>query len=90
MRVTWDVGEEGRGVGSQLAGRQDRALAPVTAALFPPPSIGVGPAHPVPVDGFFDYLDDVSESTFVSPTKRQPEKVGRQKSKEKKDGCKQQ
>ncbi|KAJ6666215.1 hypothetical protein lerEdw1_001120 [Lerista edwardsae] len=53
-------------------------------------SQGAGPAHPVPVDGFFDYLDDVSESTFVSPTKRQPEKVGRQKSKEKKEGCKQQ
>ncbi|XP_041062377.1 coiled-coil domain-containing protein 50-like isoform X1 [Carcharodon carcharias] len=58
--------------------------------LFPavPPAL----PHPraVPPDGFYDYLDDCPEPTFVPPTRRQEEKLVRQKSKEKKEGCKQQ
>ncbi|XP_066493575.1 coiled-coil domain-containing protein 50-like [Tiliqua scincoides] len=69
---------------------QAKRTEPPTADRTVLCSQGAGPAHPVPVDGFFDYLDDASESTFVSPTKRQPEKVGYQKSKDKKEGCKQQ
>ncbi|XP_015264632.1 PREDICTED: coiled-coil domain-containing protein 50-like isoform X1 [Gekko japonicus] len=53
-------------------------------------SQAVGSIRPVPVDGLFDYMDEISEPTFVSPTKRQPEKMGRQKSRDKKEGCKQQ
>ncbi|XP_048374449.1 coiled-coil domain-containing protein 50-like isoform X1 [Sphaerodactylus townsendi] len=58
----------------------------------PPPDVsGVcSQVRPVPVDGLFDYMDETSEPTFVSPTKRQPEKAGRQKSRDKKEGCKQQ
>ncbi|XP_033012902.1 coiled-coil domain-containing protein 50-like [Lacerta agilis] len=44
----------------------------------------------VPAGGFFDYPDELGEPAFVSPTKRQPEKVGRQKPRDKKEGCKQQ
>ncbi|XP_030044556.1 coiled-coil domain-containing protein 50 isoform X2 [Microcaecilia unicolor] len=44
----------------------------------------------VPVEGFYDFLDDGNEPVFVSPTKRQPEKLGQQKSRDKKEGCKQQ
>ncbi|XP_063001120.1 coiled-coil domain-containing protein 50-like [Elgaria multicarinata webbii] len=60
------------------------------AADGPTCSQAAAPVRPVPVDGFFDYLDEVAESTFVSPTKRQPEKVGRHKSRDRKEGCKQQ
>ncbi|XP_060115688.1 coiled-coil domain-containing protein 50-like isoform X2 [Heteronotia binoei] len=62
----------------------------------PPPDVStvcsqaVGSVRPVPVDGLFDYMDEISEPTFVSPTKRQPEKMGRQKTRDKKEGCKQQ
>uniref|UniRef100_UPI00398EBA56 coiled-coil domain-containing protein 50-like n=1 Tax=Pristiophorus japonicus TaxID=55135 RepID=UPI00398EBA56 len=58
------------------------------------PLPAVPPALPhsraVPPDGFYDYLDDSSEPMFVPPTRRQEEKLVRQKSKEKKEGCKQQ
>ncbi|XP_053137552.1 uncharacterized protein LOC128338737 isoform X2 [Hemicordylus capensis] len=53
-------------------------------------SQAASPGRLVPVDGFFDYLDEAVEAAFVSPTKRQPEKTGRPKSREKKEGCKQQ
>ncbi|XP_067826298.1 coiled-coil domain-containing protein 187 isoform X2 [Heptranchias perlo] len=48
------------------------------------------PSRAVPPDGFYDYLDDSSQPTFVPPTRRQEEKLVRQKSKDKKEGCKQQ
>ncbi|XP_075046081.1 uncharacterized protein LOC142106928 [Mixophyes fleayi] len=47
-------------------------------------------AQPVPVDGFYDFMDDGAEPVFIPPTKRQPEKLGRAKPKDKKEGCKQQ
>ncbi|KAM4016546.1 uncharacterized protein ACNLHF_002838 isoform 1-T1 [Anomaloglossus baeobatrachus] len=46
--------------------------------------------QPVPVDGFYDFMDDGAEPLFIPPTKRQPEKLGRSKPKDKKEGCKQQ
>ncbi|XP_075696867.1 uncharacterized protein LOC142662540 isoform X2 [Rhinoderma darwinii] len=46
--------------------------------------------QPVPVDGFYDFMDDGAEPIFIPPTKRQPEKLGRSKPKDKKEGCKQQ
>ncbi|XP_044134341.1 coiled-coil domain-containing protein 50-like [Bufo gargarizans] len=46
--------------------------------------------QPVPVDGFYDFMDDGTEPIFIPPTKRQPEKLGRSKPKDKKEGCKQQ
>ncbi|KAM5140721.1 uncharacterized protein ACMZJ9_014591 isoform 2-T2 [Mantella aurantiaca] len=46
--------------------------------------------QPVPVDGLYDFLDDGAEPMFIPPTKRQAEKVGRNKPKDKKEGCKQQ
>ncbi|XP_063799636.1 trichohyalin-like isoform X2 [Pseudophryne corroboree] len=46
--------------------------------------------QPVPVDGFYDYMDDGAEPIFIPPTKRQAEKLGRSKPKDKKEGCKQQ
>ncbi|XP_059511637.1 coiled-coil domain-containing protein 50-like isoform X2 [Stegostoma tigrinum] len=58
------------------------------------PFSAVPPALPqpctVPPDSFYDYLDESSKPTLVSPTRRQEEKLVRQKSKEKKEGCKQQ
>uniref|UniRef100_A0A6I8SQ44 Provisional ortholog of coiled-coil domain containing 50 n=1 Tax=Xenopus tropicalis TaxID=8364 RepID=A0A6I8SQ44_XENTR len=48
-------------------------------------------ANPVPVDGFYDFMDDGgAEPVFIPPTKRQAEKLGRSKPKDKKEGCKQQ
>ncbi|OCT70646.1 MGC84185 protein isoform X1 [Xenopus laevis] len=47
-------------------------------------------ANPIPVDGFYDFMDDGTEPVFIPPTKRQPEKLGRSKPKDKKEGCKQQ
>nr|XP_033778641.1 coiled-coil domain-containing protein 50-like isoform X3 [Geotrypetes seraphini] len=46
--------------------------------------------YAVPVEGFYDFLDDGNEPVFVSPTKRQPDKIGQQKSRDKKESCKQQ
>ncbi|KAG8430726.1 hypothetical protein GDO86_020067 [Hymenochirus boettgeri] len=46
--------------------------------------------QPVPVDGFYDFMDDSTDPVFIPPTKRQPEKLGRSKPKDKKEGCKQQ
>ncbi|XP_013866393.1 coiled-coil domain-containing protein 187 isoform X2 [Austrofundulus limnaeus] len=49
-----------------------------------------GPAsgsHPKAQSGLHDFLE---ETTFIPPTKRQPDKPGRSKPKEKKEGCKQQ
>ncbi|XP_069803366.1 involucrin-like [Dendropsophus ebraccatus] len=46
--------------------------------------------QPVPVDGFYDFMDDGTDPIFIPPTKRQPEKLGRSKPKDKKEGCKQQ
>ncbi|XP_043531893.1 coiled-coil domain-containing protein 50-like [Chiloscyllium plagiosum] len=61
-----------------------------TSDRFP----AVPPALPqpcaVPPDGFYDYLDKSSKPAYASPTRRQEEKLVRQKSKEKKEGCKQQ
>ncbi|XP_048470789.1 coiled-coil domain-containing protein 50-like isoform X2 [Rhincodon typus] len=58
------------------------------------PFSAIPPALPQPravqPDGFYDYLDESSKPAFVSPTRRQEEKLVRQKSKEKKEGCKQQ
>ncbi|KAM7139196.1 uncharacterized protein RBU57_016045 [Macrochelys suwanniensis] len=47
-------------------------------------------SHTLLVDGLFDYIDDTIRPVFISPTKRQPEKLGCQKSRDKKEGCKQQ
>ncbi|XP_078094655.1 uncharacterized protein LOC144509745 isoform X3 [Mustelus asterias] len=58
--------------------------------LYPTASSALSQPRAVPPDGFYDYLDDSSEPTFVPPTRRQEEKLVRQKSKEKKEGCKQQ
>ncbi|XP_029434161.1 coiled-coil domain-containing protein 50-like isoform X4 [Rhinatrema bivittatum] len=44
----------------------------------------------LPVDGFYDFMDEGSETVFVPPTKRQLDKSGQQKSRDKKEGCKQQ
>ena len=55
-----------------------------------PSALAATPVHPVPVDGFFDYLDELAGPAFVSPTKRQPEKAGHPKPRDKKEGCKQQ
>lgn len=44
----------------------------------------------VPVDGFYDFMDDGLDQDFASPTKRHSDKWGRQKSREKKENCKQQ
>ncbi|XP_073459811.1 uncharacterized protein [Aquarana catesbeiana] len=46
--------------------------------------------QPVPVDGLYDFMDDGTEPIFIPPTKRPSEKVGRNKPKDKKEGCKQQ
>ncbi|XP_072281655.1 uncharacterized protein [Pyxicephalus adspersus] len=46
--------------------------------------------QPVPVDGLYDFMDDGTDPIFIPPTKRQAEKVGRNKPKDKKEGCKQQ
>ncbi|XP_072334216.1 uncharacterized protein [Scyliorhinus torazame] len=61
----------------------DSDLFPIVPSALPHP-------RTVPPDGFYDYLDDSSEPTCVPPTRRQEEKLVRQKSKEKKEGCKQQ
>ncbi|XP_064423791.1 coiled-coil domain-containing protein 187 isoform X3 [Latimeria chalumnae] len=53
-------------------------------------SAGAVRCQSAPVDGFYDYLDDGSEAAFVLPTKRQTDKSGRQKTRDKKEGCKQQ
>ncbi|XP_054465597.1 coiled-coil domain-containing protein 187 isoform X2 [Anoplopoma fimbria] len=56
-------------------------------------SLRVGPAGPtcqplpMPQSGLRDFLE---EATFIPPTKRQTDKSGRAKSKEKKENCKQQ
>lgn len=42
---------------------------------------------PVPQSGLHDFLE---EPTFIPPTKRQTDKPGRTKPKEKKENCKQQ
>ncbi|XP_068935657.1 coiled-coil domain-containing protein 50-like [Petaurus breviceps papuanus] len=44
-------------------------------------------AHTVPVEGLFEYNEESPEAAFISPTKRQS---GRQKTKDKKEACKQQ
>ncbi|XP_078498989.1 uncharacterized protein LOC144754714 isoform X1 [Lissotriton helveticus] len=44
----------------------------------------------VPVDGFYDFMDDGLDQDFASPTKRHSDKLGRQKTREKKENCKQQ
>ncbi|KAM4704199.1 uncharacterized protein WCC33_012618 isoform 2-T2 [Rhinophrynus dorsalis] len=49
-----------------------------------------GQTQAVPVDGFYDFMDDGAEPIFIPPTKRQSEKLGRAKPKDKKEGCKQQ
>ncbi|KAM9298988.1 uncharacterized protein PAF06_015980 [Gastrophryne carolinensis] len=46
--------------------------------------------QPVPVDGLYDFLEDGAEPVFIPPTKRPAEKAGRNKPKDKKEGCKQQ
>ncbi|XP_069466504.1 coiled-coil domain-containing protein 50-like isoform X5 [Ambystoma mexicanum] len=46
--------------------------------------------HAVPLDGFYDFMDDPADPPFVSPTKRQSDKLGRQKSRDKRENCKQQ
>ncbi|XP_036599010.1 coiled-coil domain-containing protein 50-like [Trichosurus vulpecula] len=43
--------------------------------------------HTVPVEGLFEYNEESPEAAFISPTKRQS---GRQKTKDKKEACKQQ
>ncbi|XP_043912391.1 coiled-coil domain-containing protein 50-like isoform X4 [Protopterus annectens] len=58
------------------------------AAPVTPPAATKSPS--VPVDGFFDYMDESTEPVFIPPTKRQTDKAGHQKSREKKEGCKQQ
>ncbi|XP_042199625.1 coiled-coil domain-containing protein 187 [Callorhinchus milii] len=45
---------------------------------------------PVPPGGLYDYMDDNSEPEFIPPTRRPQEKLPRQKSKDKKESCKQQ
>ncbi|XP_069771668.1 uncharacterized protein [Narcine bancroftii] len=67
---------------AKSAGCSSGSLRPVPPGL--PRSLAVPP------DGFFDCLDESSEPMFVPPTRRQDEKLVRQKSKEKKEGCKQQ
>ncbi|KAM8927424.1 uncharacterized protein RCH25_007685 isoform 2-T2 [Pelodytes ibericus] len=49
-----------------------------------------GQTQALPVDGFYELMDDGAEPIFIPPTKRQPEKLGRSKPKDKKEGCKQQ
>ncbi|KAM6977587.1 uncharacterized protein FYW47_002357 [Aplochiton taeniatus] len=49
------------------------------------PKTSAGQTHPAPLSGIHDYLE---EPTFIPPTKRQSDKSGRPKSKEK--NCKQQ
>uniref|UniRef100_H3ALW9 Coiled-coil domain containing 50b n=1 Tax=Latimeria chalumnae TaxID=7897 RepID=H3ALW9_LATCH len=61
-------------------------MATRASAVFP----GAVRCQSAPVDGFYDYLDDGSEAAFVLPTKRQTDKSGRQKTRDKKEGCKQQ
>ncbi|XP_053307351.1 trichohyalin-like [Spea bombifrons] len=49
-----------------------------------------GQTQAVPVDGLYELMDDGANPLFIPPTKRQPEKLGRTKPKDKKEGCKQQ
>uniref|UniRef100_A0A8C5WEJ1 Coiled-coil domain-containing protein n=1 Tax=Leptobrachium leishanense TaxID=445787 RepID=A0A8C5WEJ1_9ANUR len=49
-----------------------------------------GQTPALPVDGFYELMDDGAEPVFIPPTKRQSEKLGRSKPKDKKEGCKQQ
>uniref|UniRef100_A0A8D0H823 Coiled-coil domain-containing protein n=1 Tax=Sphenodon punctatus TaxID=8508 RepID=A0A8D0H823_SPHPU len=60
------------------------------ADVFAVCSQAAAQSHTIPVDGLFDYMDDTMEPAFVSATKRHSEKLGRQKSRDKKEGCKQQ
>ncbi|KAM4651620.1 uncharacterized protein O3C94_014021 isoform 3-T3 [Discoglossus pictus] len=62
----------------------------VCSQEFPVPAQTPTQTQAVPVDGFYDFMDDGSEPIFIPPTKRQPEKLGRSKPKDKKEGCKQQ
>ncbi|XP_042334488.1 uncharacterized protein LOC121936360 isoform X2 [Sceloporus undulatus] len=60
------------------------------SALCPQASSAAAPSSPLPVDRFFNCLEATAALPFVSPTKRHPENVGQQKSREKREGCKQQ
>lgn len=57
------------------------------AELFPSNIGSTSQSLPVPHSGLHDFLE---EPTFIPPTKRQTEKAGRCKPKEKKENCKQQ
>ncbi|XP_056398936.1 trichohyalin-like isoform X2 [Hyla sarda] len=63
---------------------------PDVFAVCPPEFPVSTQTQPVPVDGFYDFMDDGADPIFIPPTKRQPEKMGRGKPKDKKEGCKQQ
>ncbi|XP_077787564.1 uncharacterized protein LOC114602367 isoform X2 [Podarcis muralis] len=70
--------------------RAQRVEAPAGMVALCSRAAAAPGGHSVPAGSFFDYPDELGEPAFVSPTKRQPEKVGRQKPREKKEGCKQQ
>ncbi|XP_034976420.2 coiled-coil domain-containing protein 50 isoform X2 [Zootoca vivipara] len=70
--------------------RAQRAEAPAGMVALCSRAAAAPGGRSVPAGGFFDYPDELGEPAFVSPTKRQPEKVGRQKPRDKKEGCKQQ
>nr|XP_034976420.1 coiled-coil domain-containing protein 50-like isoform X2 [Zootoca vivipara] len=70
--------------------RAQRAEAPAGMVALCSRAAAAPGGRSVPVVGFFDYPDELGEPAFVPPTKRQPEKVGRQKPRDKKEGCKQQ
>ncbi|KAG8568720.1 hypothetical protein GDO81_014120 [Engystomops pustulosus] len=63
---------------------------PDVFAVCPPEFPVSTQTQPVPVDGFYDFMEDGTEPIFIPPTKRQSEKLGRSKPKDKKEGCKQQ
>ncbi|XP_058858248.1 coiled-coil domain-containing protein 187 isoform X2 [Acipenser ruthenus] len=55
---------------------------------LPTPAAARSP--PGPPCRFHDYTDERAEPTFIPPTKRQSDKISRPKTKDRKEGCKQQ
>lgn len=59
------------------------------ASLRPTPP-ALPPSRAEPPDNFYHYPDESAVPVFVAPTRRREERLLQQKSKEKKEGCKQQ
>lgn len=79
-----------RNIAEELDPTFKKESQPEVLAVCPQEFPVTTPTPPIPVDGFYDFMDDGTEPIFIPPTKRQPEKLGRGKPKDKKEGCKQQ